>query len=123
MGRSFREGVVGGEWARQGRPDRKMEDLMKIQVLGTGCPKCRKTLEHAEQAARECAVDASVEKVDRIHEIMEFGVFTTPALAIDGTVRIAGRVPSVEEIKSLLTDPGRGARKPSGRTPKREGQS
>lgn len=75
---------------------------MKIQVLGTGCPKCKKTAENAETAVRELGIQADVEKVEEIAEIMKFGVMMTPAVAVDGNVKISGRVPSVEDIKTLL---------------------
>jgi small redox-active disulfide protein 2 len=75
---------------------------MKIQVLGTGCPKCRKLAENTEEAARALGLDCEVEKVTDISEIMKFGIMTTPGLAVDGNVKVAGRVPSVEEIKRLL---------------------
>jgi small redox-active disulfide protein 2 len=77
---------------------------MKIEVLGTGCPKCRKTYENAEKAIKETGVEAELVKVYDSIEIAKRGVFETPALAIDGAVKIAGRVPSVEEIKELLGD-------------------
>jgi small redox-active disulfide protein 2 len=75
---------------------------MKIQVLGTGCPKCRKLAENTEEAAKALGLDCEVEKVTDISEIMKFGIMTTPGLAVDGNVKVAGRVPSVEEIKKLL---------------------
>jgi small redox-active disulfide protein 2 len=76
---------------------------LEIKVLGTGCPKC-KTLEKATlQAVAETGVKASVTKVDDIVEIMNYGVMTTPALVIDGKVVVKGKVPSVEEIKILIT--------------------
>jgi len=74
-----------------------------IQVLGTGCPKCTKLAEHAEVAIREAGCEANVEKITDINQIMEFGVMMTPALAVDGKVKVVGRVPSAEEIKLLLT--------------------
>jgi small redox-active disulfide protein 2 len=73
-----------------------------IQVLGTGCAKCAKLKEHAETAAREAGVEATVEKIEDINVITGFGVMMTPALAVDGEVKVVGRVPSVEEIKKLL---------------------
>jgi small redox-active disulfide protein 2 len=79
---------------------------MLIQILGTGCPKCAKTYEHATRAVEECGIEAEIEKVERIDEIMAFGILVTPALAIDGEVRVAGRVPGVEEIKTLLRSAG-----------------
>ncbi len=74
----------------------------KIQVLGPGCPKCRKVAENAEAAVRELGVDYEVKKVTDITEIMGFGVMVTPGLAVDGEVKVTGRVPSVEDIKAWL---------------------
>ncbi|MGM0600959.1 MAG: thioredoxin family protein [Candidatus Rifleibacteriota bacterium] len=76
---------------------------MKIQILGTGCPSCQKLGENAEQAAKEAGVEYEIEKVTDINEITAFGVMMTPALAIDGEVKIAGKVASPEEIKKILT--------------------
>jgi small redox-active disulfide protein 2 len=73
-----------------------------VQVLGTGCAKCNKLKEHADTAVSELGIDASVEKVDDIVEITKFGVMMTPALAVDGEVKVVGKVPSVEEIKGYL---------------------
>jgi small redox-active disulfide protein 2 len=75
---------------------------MKIQVLGTGCPKCNKTYENVRQAVSEAGIDAEVEKVEDLKAIMEFNVMMTPAVAVDGDVKISGKVPSVEEIKGLI---------------------
>ena len=75
---------------------------MKIQILGTGCPKCKQLSENAETAAKELGIDFELEKVTSITDIMSFGVMMTPALVIDGEVKIAGKVPQVEEIKELL---------------------
>ncbi len=77
---------------------------MLIQVLGTGCQKCKVTFEHAERAVREAGVEAMIEKVEKIQDIMAFGVLSTPALAIDGQVRLSGRVPGVEEIKGWILE-------------------
>lgn len=77
---------------------------MLVQVLGTGCPKCVKLSEHVHQAvARAGLADVMVEKVTDIMEIMKFGVMMTPALVVDGRVRISGRVPNVDEIVEILT--------------------
>ena len=73
-----------------------------IQILGTGCPKCRKLAENAEAAAKALGVDYHLEKVTDISKIMAFGVMLTPALAVDGQVKVVGKVPSVDEIKALL---------------------
>lgn len=75
---------------------------MKIQVLGTGCPKCKQLLANAEQAVREAGISAQVEKVEDIQTMVKMGALMTPALAIDGKVKAAGRVLSPEEIKKLL---------------------
>lgn len=75
---------------------------MIIKVLGSGCTKCKTLENHARQAVEELNLDASVEKVEDIQEIMAYGVMKTPALVVDGTVKIMGRVPSVEDIKKLL---------------------
>ena len=77
---------------------------MKIQILGTGCPKCNKLASNAESAIEELGIDAEIVKVKKINEILKFGVMITPALAIDGTVKIVGKAASVEEIKKLLKE-------------------
>jgi len=75
---------------------------MKIQILGTGCPKCKQLQANAEQAVRETGVDATIEKVSDIQEIMKFGIMATPGLAIDGEVKSAGKLLSPAEIADLL---------------------
>jgi small redox-active disulfide protein 2 len=75
---------------------------MKLQILGTGCPKCRQLFANAEQAAAEAEVPVTVEKVDDLAEIAKFRVLATPALAIDGVVKATGRVLSPAEIKKLI---------------------
>jgi len=64
--------------------------MIKIQILGTGCPKCKKLLENAESAAKELGIEYEIEKVTNINEIMKFGVMLTPALAVDGQVKSVG---------------------------------
>jgi small redox-active disulfide protein 2 len=76
--------------------------FMKIQVLGTGCPKCKKLTEYAEIAAKELNITCEIEKVTDIDAIMALGVMTTPALVVDGTIKSAGRLPSPTEIKEWL---------------------
>ncbi len=76
--------------------------MKTLQILGTGCPKCKKLAETVDAAVKELGVECEVEKVTDINDIIGFGVMTTPALAIDGKVVVAGRVPGVAEIKSLL---------------------
>jgi len=76
--------------------------MVLIQILGTGCPKCRKLAENAEVAAQALGIEYTLEKVTDISAIMKFGVMLTPALAIDGVVKIVGKMPDVEAIKALL---------------------
>ena len=75
---------------------------MKIQILGTGCPKCKKLEENARAAAEEIGAGFEIEKVTNINDIMGFGVMMTPGLAVDGEVKSSGKLLSVEEIKALL---------------------
>lgn len=75
---------------------------MIIQVLGTGCTKCKVLFENTQKAVQESGVDALVEKVQDIDKIMAFEILMTPGLVIDGIVKVAGRVPNVEEIKKLI---------------------
>lgn len=75
--------------------------MKKLQVFGTGCPKCKKLAEHAETAAQQLGLAYEVEKVTDIMRIVDFGVML-PALVVDGKVKVSGSVPSVEEIKTML---------------------
>lgn len=75
---------------------------MKIQILGTGCPKCTKLAKQAEEAAKQLGVEYEIQKLNDIKDIMAMGVMMTPALAVDGTVKVVGKIPSVDEIKKLL---------------------
>ncbi|MCX6833309.1 MAG: thioredoxin family protein [candidate division Zixibacteria bacterium] len=75
---------------------------MKIEVLGTGCSRCKQLHENTMQAVIAADVEADVSKVEDITEIMRYGVMSTPALVIDGVVKTVGKVPSVDEIKKLL---------------------
>lgn len=83
---------------------------MEIQVLGTGCPNCIKLATQTEQAAQELGATFTLEKVTDITKIMEAGILKTPALVVDGVVRVSGRIPSMEEIKELLTTAQGGAK-------------
>jgi small redox-active disulfide protein 2 len=76
--------------------------VKKIQILGTGCPKCQALANNAEAAAREMGLDYELEKVSNINDIMKFGVMMTPALAVDGEVKAVGKVLSAEQIRSIL---------------------
>ena len=75
---------------------------MKIEILGTGCPKCKKLEENARKALEETGKKAEVIKITDINEIIERDVMTTPAIVIDGKVKAFGRIPDVEEIKKWL---------------------
>jgi small redox-active disulfide protein 2 len=75
---------------------------MKIQILGTGCPKCIKLTEHAQRAVEELGCDCQIEKITKIDEILSFGIMMTPSLVLDGEVQTVGKVLSVEKIKELL---------------------
>ncbi len=76
--------------------------MKKIYVLGTGCPKCKKLAENAEAAAKALGIEYELVKVTDINEIMAFGVMMTPALAVDGEVKVAGKVPDPDAIKAML---------------------
>ena len=76
--------------------------MKTIQILGTGCPKCKKLAQNAETAARELGLEFELQKVTDITEIMSFGVMMTPALVIDGQVKTVGTVASVEQIKEMI---------------------
>jgi len=76
--------------------------LKKIQILGTGCPKCKKLAENAQAAAGELGIEYVLNKVTDISEIMKFGVMMTPALVVDGEVKAVGKVLTEEQIKAML---------------------
>ncbi len=76
--------------------------MKKIEILGTGCPKCKKLAENAAAAAESLGIEYSLAKVTDINEIIGYGVMMTPALVIDGEVRSAGKAMSVDEIKLAL---------------------
>lgn len=77
---------------------------MKVQILGIGCPKCRKLEANAKKAIEELNIEAEVEKVQSIKEISKFGVLMTPALAIDDNVKCSGQIASVAKIKTWLQE-------------------
>ena len=76
--------------------------MKRLQILGTGCAKCRMLADHAEQAARALGLDYTLEKVTDISDIVAFGVTATPALVVDGEIKVAGRVPTADAIKAFL---------------------
>lgn len=75
---------------------------MKIEILGTGCAKCKSLAKNVEKAVAELGIQAEIVKVDSLQEIMNRGVMMTPALYIDGESRIVGRTATVEDIKKML---------------------
>jgi small redox-active disulfide protein 2 len=75
---------------------------MKIEILGTGCSKCNKTKEIVEKAVKETGVNAEIIKVEDFDKILGYGVMVTPALVVDGEVKVAGKVPNVDEIKKWI---------------------
>jgi small redox-active disulfide protein 2 len=77
---------------------------VKIQILGTGCSRCKTLASNAEKAVKELGLQAEVEKVTDIQDILKFQILMTPGLVIDGQVKAAGRVPSTDEIKQLLIE-------------------
>ena len=76
--------------------------MKNIQILGTGCPKCKALMANAETAVKALGFEARFEKVEKIADIMKFGVMVTPALAVDGVVKSSGRVLSADDIKKFL---------------------
>ena len=76
--------------------------MMKIEVLGTGCAKCKRLIANVQEAAKDLGAEAEVIKVDSIDELVERGVMSTPALFIDGKMQLSGRVATVDELKRLL---------------------
>lgn len=76
---------------------------MEIKVLGTGCAKCTQLEKTVRQAVDELGIDAQVEKVTELTDIMSYGIMATPGLVVNGEVRVSGRLPKLEELKSILT--------------------
>ncbi len=77
---------------------------MDIAILGPGCPKCRQTAEVVRQAVEQAGVSATIRKVEDIREIMKYRVLMTPAVVIDGDVKIFGKVPTVTEVRKHLSE-------------------
>ena len=76
--------------------------MKQLQILGTGCATCEKLAKMAEAAATELALEFSLEKVTAIEDIMKFDILATPALVVDGDVKVSGRLPSDTELKAML---------------------
>jgi small redox-active disulfide protein 2 len=77
--------------------------MKKLQILGTGCPKCNQLAERTEQAATELGLDYELVKITDISDIISFGVMNTPALVVDGEVKVAGKLPDLEQIKDFIS--------------------
>lgn len=77
--------------------------MKEIKILGTGCPKCQKLAEVVESVAREMNIDYKLEKVTDINKIMNFGIMITPALVVEGEIKIAGKIPKTDDIKKMLS--------------------
>ena len=86
----------------------KEEFMKKLQILGTGCAKCKKLYAEAEKAIAVSGTSTTLQKVEQIDEIMKYGVMVTPALVIDEEVKCAGRIPSTSEIVAWLSSAGPG---------------
>ncbi len=76
--------------------------MKKLQVLGPGCPKCEELAKRTEEAAKALGVDYELEKVKDLNQMMALGVFMTPALVVDGEVKVVGKVPSEDELKKMI---------------------
>ncbi len=76
--------------------------MKDVKVLGPGCAKCQELLSQTQRAARELGLDCTVQKVTDIREITKYGVMMTPALLVDGQVKVSGKVPSLDDLKKLL---------------------
>ncbi len=75
---------------------------MVIKILGTGCARCNQLVTNVQQAINEMGIEATIEKVEKIEDIIEYGVMKPPALVVDGQVKVMGKIPSVEDIKKYL---------------------
>ncbi len=78
--------------------------MKQIKVLGTGCPKCKTTYQNVKEALKQSGVEANVEKIEDIEEMMKYNVLTTPVLMIDDVVKVKGRVATISEIKGMLRE-------------------
>ena len=77
---------------------------MKIEILGSGCPKCIKTMENVKEAVKKSCIQTEVVKVTKINDIINYGVMLTPSLVIDGNVKVVGRIPTTDEIQKWIIE-------------------
>jgi len=82
----------------------RRKNMKKIQILGTGCPKCNALAQASEKAAKELGIEYDLEKITSINEITGFGVIMTPGLVVDGEIKSVGRVPDPDEMKRILSE-------------------
>lgn len=75
---------------------------MKIEIYGSGCAKCNKTEEIVRQVVNELNIEAEISKIEDLQKIIDKGIMMTPAVAVDGVVKILGRVPSIQDVKNIL---------------------
>ena len=75
---------------------------MKIEIYGSGCSKCKKTEEIVRQVVNELNIEAEISKIEDLQKIIDKGIMMTPAVAVDGVVKILGRVPSIQDVKNIL---------------------
>jgi len=76
--------------------------MKKLQILGPGCPKCQELAKRTEEAAKAAGLEYELEKISDVNQIASYGVFLTPALVVDGEVKVVGKVPSKEELQELI---------------------
>jgi len=77
--------------------------MKKLQILGRGCSKCKKLYEATQKAVKDLGIEAEVTKVEDINEIMKYGIMMTPALTVDGSVKVVGRIPKPDELKAMIS--------------------
>jgi small redox-active disulfide protein 2 len=78
--------------------------MKNIKILGTGCPKCKKTEAVVKEAVAELGISVEIQKVEDIQEIIKYNILSTPAVVIDEVVKIKGRVPSMDEVRALINE-------------------
>lgn len=78
--------------------------MKKLQILGGGCPNCKKLAAQTEEAAQQLGIEYELIKVTKIEDIMSFGIATTPCLVVDGVVKVCGKIPPIEDIKKMIQE-------------------
>lgn len=85
-------------------PDKNNLQMKNIKILGTGCPKCKKTQAVVQEAVADLGVLAEIQKIEDIQEILKYNILSTPAVVVDDVVKIKGRVPSIDEVRALFNE-------------------